>query len=153
MELKPSNQNYLVGIMYNHSFYYAIAPKSLLVLDLTKLNKTLLNYLLNTPNFSYCRANCLTLSTKTQKAEFFNKLKLYEVWPEKLSRDLSQLIKHNNPNALNYCPTLLIDLNTQIVFASDALNELQQYLPKDFNFKKQNFLEFIPSKFQFWKKI
>lgn len=153
MELKPSSQNFLVGIMYNHSFYYAIAPKSLLVLDLTKLNKTLLNYLLNTPNFSYCRANCLTLSNVAQKSEFFKKLKLYEVCPEKLSRDLSQLIKYNNPNALNYCPTMLIDLNTQIVFASDALNELQQYLPNNYHFKKQNFLELVPSKSQFWKKI
>lgn len=147
-----SGINIIVGLKNMSYFYFACMPINMAILNLEKLTMGQQNYFFAHPEFRMNRESCRTLETKSEIDCYFKNMRMYELSPERLSHDLSFAIKGRNGSPEDFCPALLIDFNEKTIYYSDPIyKKHENYLPENFKLVRQNFLDLVPTKYQFWK--
>ena len=150
MVLKPKYaQNIVVCTRFIGKIRWYVTDKEIWFLDLRKMVKAYEDkgYSIPDPD-DFSERFDIDIVNESNAEDFLSKISEFEV----ITTDLQDILKGTNINKSDVVPSLFVDFDNQTLYSMyPEPASYEHFVPYNWSGKYENFLELIPSEFQFWK--
>ncbi|NWK70097.1 hypothetical protein HWX41_13720 [Bacillus paramycoides] len=147
-------ENIIVAVIYNNEFKWYVTDKELWFLDYNKLDNAYKNLGVRIQdNDETEERNGIEVLDNKNIEVFLPRINKYKTTKEELNYLLLKNIKSKNAgeDLLDLSPVLLINFDNKILYSMfPEPASYEEYVPKDWIGKYEDFTEFIPKSEKYW---